>query len=199
LISLIWSVFLTACQHLPYPLPEQLTAQYQAQTQLKSWSLIGTLGIRLDHHASRAQVIWQQQPDHYELTLQGPLGSGAARLIGTQQGVILITPEETRHAQNIETLIAQRWGWSVPMEYLLWWAKGLPIPHLPLQGLPSYDTQHRFTSFVQEGWTINLAEYKTTVTDHAAIPSLVLPYRIILNTASLRLTLVVLEWKNLNF
>ncbi len=198
-LSLFLLALLAGCQQLPQKIPVQFSTQQQAQTQLNYWLLTGKVGIRLNKQASRADIIWQQQPDHYELTLQGPFGSGALQLIGTPEQATLITAEGTQQAPNAEILIKQQLGWSVPVEYLAWWAQGLPTPDLPLQGNATYDEQHHLTGFTQDNWTITLAEYKTTSTDNSAISTVELPYRITLNKASLRLTLVIAEWKNLNF
>ena len=198
-LSFFLLALVTGCQQLPQKIPVQFSPQQQSQAQLNQWLLSGKVGIRLNKQASRADILWQQQPNHYELSLQGPFGSGALQLIGTPEQATLITAEGTQHAPNAEMLIKQQLGWTVPIEYLTWWAKGLPTPDLPLQGNATYDEQHHLIAFVQDNWTITLAEYKTTSTDNSAISTIELPYRITLNKASLRLTLVIAEWKNLNF
>ena len=182
---------LAGCQHVP----QKISPQHKPLTQ---WLLTGKLGIHVNQRAASAAVIWRQQLHNYDLTLQGPLGIGALHITGTPQAATLSTPNTTQSIQPIERFIEQQFGWSIPVEHLLWWMQGLPAPEL-LFTEARYDHHSRLTHFKQQDWNITLKNYQTTSLDNAPTNTIDLPYQIILSKKSIRLTLLISHWQELDF
>ncbi len=195
LLLLIALSSLNGCQHLSTH-PIMTTPPTFAAAQLQHWSLIGKLGARLEHRAFSAQLIWQQQQDHYELTLQGPLGQGSVKITGDKNQMTLHTAEETIQSLEAESLLKDQLGWSIPIQALAWWIKGLPMPEQTFSET-QYDEQHHLSHFIQQDWQITLTDYRMISFENNPLIQVELPHRILLEKSPLKLTVVISQWQPL--
>ncbi len=107
----------------------------------------------------RADLRWLQQSDRYfELRLAGPFGAGAVELRGDPSQVEVRSGDGVEQTASPEAWIRQRYGWTLPIAGLRYWALGIPDPAAPSQ--PVLDAQGRLASLVQNGWTLTYSEYK---------------------------------------
>lgn len=184
----------SGCSH--FASQEQLSGSGQAGSwqehkqqiaPIDAWQVSGKLGIRSEQESGSAVIFWLQRQDYFDIRLSGPLGQGSTRLTGRQGAVSLeIGNRGTFHAHSAEALMQQQLGWSLPVENLLWWVRGLPAPHSKSQVL--LDDNSLLKQLKQNQWTIDYLSYRTE-------NDLQLPERIKLSGAGLDITLVIKEWR----
>jgi outer membrane lipoprotein LolB len=159
---------------------------YQQQLlRLNNWTLDSKVGIRTADDNQSARMQWQQQPDHYRISLSGPLGQGGALIEGSDQGVSIDIAGEGRYeSDSPEELLQSLLGWSFPVQQVTFWIRGLPAPRLPYT--PSF-RENRLETLEQGGWLIHYSAYSK---DNGRV----LPQRLTLRRADLTITVIIKEW-----
>jgi outer membrane lipoprotein LolB len=168
--------------------PAQTWAEQQSTlAQMTNWRIQALVGVVLNQQAESANVIWQQYSDeHYSIEFYGALGLGATYLKG-QPGSVTLTDHEgkTYHANNPEQLMQQALGWSLPLDGLVYWIRGLPVPNVPYQStLNPYGT---LATLSQQGWTIQYL-------NEQRLGNRILPSKIKLKNEGLSVTIVIHTW-----
>lgn len=167
------------------------TGSWQSHKQqiapIDAWQISGKLGIRSEQESGSAVLFWLQRQDYFDIRLSGPLGQGSTRLTGRQGAVSLeIANRGTYQASSAAALMQQQLGWSLPVENLLWWVRGLPAPHSKSQ--VQLDNNSLLAQLEQDQWKVEYLSYRTE-------NNLQLPERIKLSGAGLNITLVIKEWQ----
>lgn len=167
--------------------PSSWQAHKQVIAPLDAWQINGKIGIRSSQDSGSAVLFWLQRQDYFDIRLSGPLGQGSTRLTGRPGAVSLdIANRGTFQAHSAQALMQQQLGWSLPVEHLLWWVRGLPAPHSKSQVQLNSDSL--LESLEQNNWRIEYLSYRTE-------DSLQLPERIKLSGADLNITLVIKQWQ----
>jgi len=157
-----------------------------ALSHLQQWDLRGKLGITTAQDSGSATLNWQQNHDAFHISLMGPLGASGVTIDGNTHAVRLTNAKgKTFTAANPEQLLAEQTGWRLPISYLKYWAKGLPVPNLPEQG--QWDNEHRLQELSQGGWRISYQAY-------ARARGLDLPSRMVIQQPGFRAKLVIYSW-----
>ena len=193
-IALGTLLILSGCSH--FSSQEQLSgsgqtsiwqAHKQKITPIDAWQINGKLGIRSAKDSGSAVIFWLQRQNYFDIHLSGPLGQGSTRLTGRQGAVSLeVSNRGTFQAPSAEALMQQQLGWSLPIENLLWWVRGLPAPQSKSQLQLNNDSL--LASLEQDGWHIEYLSYRTE-------NGLQMPERIKLSGADLNITLVIKQWQ----
>ena len=197
LSPLLVALIITGCSHSPVQEQVQsgntsLWHTHKAQiTPIDSWQLSGKLGVKAQTaqktESGSATLFWLQRPGYYDIRLSGPLGRGATRLIGNSDGVELsVAGQGVFQAQSAEALLEEQLGWRLPVDHLLWWARGLAAPDSP--STLEIDDQGRLKKLTQAQWHIDYLSYSQQ-------GNLWLPERLKVNGPNLNLTLVIKEWQ----
>lgn len=194
LLMLSLLVFISGCSQ--FSSKEQLSgsgkvdswqSHKQQITPLDAWQISGKLGIRSQQESGSAVLFWLQRQDYFDIRLSGPLGQGSTRLTGRQGAASLeIANRGTFQANSAQALMQEQLGWSLPVENLLWWVRGLPAPHSKSQ--VTLDNNSLLAQLEQDNWLIEYLGYRSE-------NGLQLPERIKLSGAGLNITLVVKEWQ----
>ncbi len=180
---LLW---LAGCSTLPPPAPVPLPAL--DGPLLDNWSLQGKLGIRQGQRADSATLNWQQQQQHYEIRLSGPLGQGALAISGEpgQVQMAISGAAEPIVAATPEALMQSQLGWSLPLSQAHYWVQGRPAPQLASTPLPGGN------GFRQLGWEVQIL--RVGAIDLASGDRVNLPSRLRLQYGDLRITLLIAQW-----
>jgi outer membrane lipoprotein LolB len=158
----------------------------QNLSAINNWTINGKIGVATARDAGSASVEWQQWGTRYALAFTGPLGAGGMKLKG-QPGLVTLTTTDGKHLQadSAEDLLAQAWGYKVPVSYLAYWIRGLPTPALAAQ--TQFDAYNRLTYLAQQGWQIQYLGY--THTNKGDLPN-----RINIQSANLRVKVIIYSW-----
>ena len=110
--------------------------------QLRTWEFTGRVAVKTGDEGFNARFKWTQDADSYRATVSGPLGIGTVLIEGDGRGAIL-------------TL--WRYGWTIPVRSLRYWALGIPDPAVP--GTTELDDQDRLQRLEQGGWSVQISRY----------------------------------------
>lgn len=161
-----------------YPLPTEVI-------ELKRWELDGRIALRNGKEGFTAGLNWVETPDSYLFELTGPLGETRARLNATPGLATLELPNEpVLSSPNTELLLADHFGWAVPVESLKFWVRGLPDANSEQVQL---DPEGRLQTFESRGWQVRYLEWQQA-------NGLTLPKRLEARNDQLQLKLSLHDW-----
>ncbi len=193
LIALFGCLLLSGCATPPVQTQEQAPSDWaqrqQVLSQVENWRISGKLGVRQGDRLDSAVInSWTQRGEEFDINLSSAVfGLGATNLRGTPQAIWLTqSGEEPLYSDRPEALIYQQTGWSLPIESLFSWIKGIPAPATVTES--AFDLSGRLYELQQLGWTIRYTDY------HATEPY-PLPRKIQLERDGVRVTLVINDWQ----
>lgn len=159
--------------------------QHQQQlAQLTRWSLQGKIAIRQAKHSDSAALRWQQDEDHFDIFVSGPLGAGATRLSGTPQRLTIQNDDvENTTTDDPAHLMKKHLGWELPLQKLPQWITGRS-DNLSAR----FNTDHTLADFSEQDWQVEYARYQTT-------GQWLLPEKIILHHENMHVTIFIKRWE----
>jgi len=152
----------------------------------QNWDLQGKVGVRAPEASGSAFLSWKQQADAYRVVLSGALGMGKLVLAGDPTGVSWNDSRgrSGRHTDP-DALVAEIWGWRLPVEALQYWIRGIPQPDRDFDQAEFADDEAR--RFRQSGWVVEPTEYRE-------VDGIALPTRLRLQSGEAVLTLLISHW-----
>lgn len=167
--------------------PEQRQQQLAA---MQSFTVQATLGIKSPAESLSGSLRWQQQtPDNYRARLANPLGISLFELTGNEQLTELVVRGERYQAADSSSLLWQLAGWSIPLQDMALWLRGLPGESATDL---IFDNAGRLVSFALTDstgieWQLT---YRSFFDD-----ALSLPRQLELHSADTQLRLVIRSWQ----
>lgn len=195
---LLWVfVALTGCSGQQVRPLEQVREQWEARRAylegLQRWHLTGRVAAAVGAEGWTATLRWRQVLQDYRIDIIGPLGQGSMHLAGSPAGVTVRSSEapEPVYAEDAEALLAQQFGWHVPVNSLRFWVVGLPDPALGSSaGQLRFNQAGELLSLRQDAWQVKYLSYQGD--GPARLPRKVF----IENKAdAIRLRLVIQRWQ----
>ena len=132
--SLLLVLVLNACTGIAVkesgPVAEQA---YQSHAEvlagIPSWSLVGRISLDDGDRGGSGKLQWHVESENSELDFHGAMGRGAWHLqIGPEGAVLREANGDQQTAPGVNALIQDRIGWSIPVDALQWWVRGLTAP-----------------------------------------------------------------------
>ena len=126
--------------------------------QLDAWEFKGRIAVKAADDGFNARFNWTQAGEAFEATVSGPLGIGTVRVAGDGRSVTL-TDKDGVEARlvDVEDELRWRYGWTIPVESLRYWALGIPDPDVP--GVIELDEQDRLLRLEQSDWSVEISRY----------------------------------------
>ena len=126
--------------------------------QVRAWEFKGRIAVKAGDDGFNARFNWAQDGGAFAATVSGPLGIGTVRIAGDGDSVTLTDKDgaESRLV-DVETELQWRYGWTIPVESLRYWALGIPDPAVP--GVTELDDQDRLLRLEQRGWSVEISRY----------------------------------------
>lgn len=153
---------------------------------LDSWEFSGRIGVRSGDDGFNGKLRYTQDGNGFQATLSGPLGVGTVGLEGDDRRIILIDRDGTRaELQDAELELRLRYGWTIPVGSLRFWALGIPDPKQSAETRLNADGQ--LEHLVQRGWTVDIAGYRDGGGQR-------MPSRLTAENADTRVRLVIDNW-----
>ena len=167
----------------------QAWANYRIQLQqLDSWRTSGVIGVIINQKGQSANFLWRQDNKDFWLQVYGPLGIGASTFEGDQNAVTLKQSNgNTLKAKTLQSLMQRQLGWSIPLNGLYYWIKGLPAPNTPFdqrlnkQGLSEY--------IYQDVWHIEYKYYSLYSNKYPLASRITLTYG-----KQIKIKVVIKQW-----
>lgn len=162
-------------------------ADQERRRNITEWHAHGRIGVIRGEQGWHAEIDWHQQGDAYEIAISGPVGQGAARLIGNAEGITLMRPDEAPvTAADPETLMREQLGWTLPLSGMRWWILGAQAPGDAEE--IAFDAEGRIDRLRQRGWRLSGVAYQD-------VAGLSLPRKLRLEHPELTVKLVLDRWE----
>ena len=188
-VALLAALFLAGCAGpAGVTLPDLGDWEQRQRTlaALDEWTFNGRAAVRTEDDGFNAKLRWLQSGVRYQATLSGPLGIGTVRIEGDDQQAVLINEDgEQSTFHDIEAELQHRYGWTIPVRSLRYWALGIPDPSLPAD--TKLDEAGRLAELKQGGWQVRVSKY-------GAAAGQVMPSRVRAGNGSAVITLVIDRW-----
>ncbi len=162
-LVLLGLLVLGGCASVPqgHPLPpmQDWATRQQVLGGLAAWSFAGRLALKAGDDGFNARIGWSQDGEDFSVTVGGPLGVGTVRIDRDGEAVTLTDKDGTRvDLADAEEELLLRYGWTLPVDSLRYWALGIPDPALPADA--AVDAEGRLKMLRQSGWTVTVARYR---------------------------------------
>lgn len=186
-------VFLGGCATTSRPPTE---AGDRAAWQARRANLLALSGWTMQARAGSGGLFgwsgnlrWVQLGDRFDISVSGPLGAGAMRIVGTPERLRIRKDGKTYVTSQPDAFFRQQLKLTFPVAGLRYWALGVPEPGVPAS--VAVDAQGRVTQISQSGWTL-------TYDDYRQVGEYQLPGRLSGVKDDTRIKLVVHEWTNVH-
>ncbi len=125
---------------------------------LDEWAFKGRIAVKAGDEGFNGNFHWAQAGDAFEASVGGPLGMGTVRMEGDGQAIALTDKDGVRtELADAEAELYRRYGWTIPVASLRYWALGIPDPALPAE--TRLDSEGRLTRLEQSAWTVEISRY----------------------------------------
>jgi outer membrane lipoprotein LolB len=153
---------------------------------LEAWEFSGRIAVRTGDEGFNGKLRYQHRGDGFQATLSGPLGAGSVRIEGNGPRVVLTDADGQRvEMLDAEFELRQRFGWTIPVASLRYWALGIPDPAVPVETV--FDGGGQLASLRQRDWLVSVSRYR----DGGGQP---MPSRLSAENADTRVRLVIDRW-----
>ncbi len=142
-------------------LPEMSTwdARNAVLGNIRNWEFIGRIAVKAGDEGFNGKFNWAQQDDAFDATVGGPLGIGTVRIEGDGRSVVLTDKDgaQTR-LHDVEKDLYYRYGWTIPVASLRYWALGIPDPSTAAE--TELDEEGRLKRLRQRDWVVEISRYR---------------------------------------
>jgi outer membrane lipoprotein LolB len=184
------AALLSACASRPVTqLPELTDWQVRQEVlgALRDWEFSGRIAVSAGDDGFNGKLRWAQKDDTFQATVSGPLGIGTVRIEGQGERAVLTDKDGVRtELQNVEQDLLGRYGWTIPVKSLRYWALGIPDPGADAQTELNDDNQ--LARLEQENWTLSISSYRSNSGQS-------MPNRLSASKFETRVRIVIDKWK----
>ncbi len=127
--------------------------------QLDEFEFSGRVGVSYADDGFNARLRWQQTGSAYDARLSGPLGVGTVLISGDgNEAAITDKDGVTTVLPDVEAALYERYGWTIPVDSLRYWALGIPDPRVAAE--TEFGADGALTELRQRGWTVAVGRYR---------------------------------------
>lgn len=167
------------------------TATYQDRADrlvaMVEWGLKGKISLDDGDQGGSGKLQWDVVPGQSELGFHGAMGRGAWHLKMGPGGAHLKMADGTEQtAVDVNELIREHVGWSVPLGALQWWARGLAAPGMIDH--EQFGPEGLLVSLSQFGWKVDFNRYDS-------VGDIELPVRLKATRNNYRVKLAISSWR----
>lgn len=162
-LLICFSAALSACSTAPtLHAPASTEAPSQARRLQEQIQLQGRISIQYQQNDQPQTVIvgfeWLQSPQDLGITLSTPLGQTIATIQQNASGARLEqAKQEPRTATDIESLLVENLGWTIPVAGLKAWLQGFDLqPDGSLSAVPVKD----YARLQSQGWQLDFVSWQ---------------------------------------
>lgn len=167
------------------PLTDWETRQ-QLLVAIQDWAFTGRIGVSAGTEGFNGKLRWQQRHNGFSATISGPFGAGAVRLNGDDQHVTVIGEDnEVIELENPEVDLRDRYGWTIPVTSLRYWALGIPDPTSP--ATTEFGDDGQLAIIEQGNWRVSINQYRES-------GGQLMPRRITAVSGAAKVRLVIDHW-----
>lgn len=186
------SLLVTGCASKPEPSisrPLPATEREQALDAMTEFKVVAALGVKAPGENVSGTLNWQQRGEYYEASMTNFLGLSVFELQTHAGGATVQVNGETHQAMSAGALLDYLSGWSLPIEEMQLWLKGLPGPsseNLRRDGMGRL-ISFTLTDSRLKQWQVSYSDFFPDAKS--------LPRKMQLQSGDTRLKLVIREWQ----
>jgi outer membrane lipoprotein LolB len=163
LAALVATLLLASCTTTRDAIDLPAMGSWQDRTAvlggISDWQFRGRIAVKAGDEGFNGKFNWMQDGDAFDASVGGPLGVGTVRIEGDGHSVVLIDSDGIRtHLDDVEQELRWRYGWTIPVESLRYWALGIPDPDGP--GITELDDAGRLARLEQNDWIVQISRYQ---------------------------------------
>mgnify|MGYP006167318815 CR=1 FL=1 len=127
--------------------------------QVDDWGFKGRIAVKTGDEGFNGKFNWTQIGNEFDVKVGGPLGIGTVRIAGDERTIVLTDKDgfKTRLIDP-EAELMVRYGWTIPVARLRFWALGIPDPALPAD--TEFDEAGRLVHLEQSNWIVTISRYR---------------------------------------
>lgn len=127
--------------------------------KLDEFEFSGRVGVRYGDDGFNGNLHWAQDGPAFDARLSGPLGVGTVLIEGSGNSAVITDKDGTTTVlADLEAELYRRYGWSIPVESLRYWALGIPDPRAPAD--TAFGPDGELAELSQRGWTVTVGRYR---------------------------------------
>lgn len=128
-------------------------------SSIGEWEFRGRIGVSAGEEGFNGKLVWWQNNDLFLASVSGPLGVGAVKIQGDERQVAVTDEDgDVTEMRDAETELYRRYGWTIPVASLRYWALGIPDPSSAAE--TAFDEQGLLTRLEQRDWVLQIDEYR---------------------------------------
>jgi outer membrane lipoprotein LolB len=143
-----------------YDLPDigDWDARVAVLGDIREWQFKGRIAVKAGDEGFNGRLSWEQDEEAYRATVSGPLGMGTVRITGDGRSVVLTDKDGVANEiDDVELELRYRYGWSIPVDSLRYWALGIPDP--AQSAVTEFDDEGLLRRLEQGGWNVDISRY----------------------------------------
>lgn len=126
---------------------------------VRDWEFKGRIAVKAGDEGFNGRFNWSQHDDAFSATVGGPLGMGTVRIDGGGRSVVLTDNEGVETVlTDAEFELRHRYGWTIPVASLRYWALGIPDP--TMAAVTEIDGEGRLVRLEQSDWIVEIPHYR---------------------------------------
>jgi len=150
------------------------------------WAFGGRIAVRTGDEGFNGKLRYAQDGRGFKATVSGPLGIGTVRLEGDGRSVTLTDNDGVAtELEDAELELRYRYGWTIPVASLRYWALGIPDPAVPAD--TTLNEHGQLGALRQRDWSVNISRYGEGGGQS-------MPSRLTAENADTRVRLVIDNW-----
>ena len=174
-------------------IPDDWSSRRKALSRFNQWRLLGKVAVNHQEGNDSALIReWTQNGKRFFIEMSSAfMGMGTVRLAGSPDFLKITDSEGQVHSsRKPDQLIRETLGWTLPVEALYFWVRGLPIPDSEYQLF--FHPDGRIAYLRQLGWELHYDQHQR-IGDLPRVPRSLTATR----GHMLRLRLVMTQWQPL--
>jgi len=126
---------------------------------LRHWEFKGRIAVKAGDEGFNGKLRWKQNAEEFRATVSGPLGIGTVRIEGDGRSASLTDNDGVRtELGDVESELQYRYGWTIPVASLRYWALGIPDPTIPAE--TEFGDDGQLASMRQANWQVDFTQYR---------------------------------------
>lgn len=142
-------------------LPEITTWELRQEVlgRASNWEFRGRIAVKAGDEGFNGKLRWTQTGNRFYATVGGPLGIGTVIIEGNGRKVTLTDKDGlTTVLDNPEAELYYRYGWTIPVTSLRYWALGIPDP--ASEATTEVDDAGHLVNLEQGNWAVKISRYR---------------------------------------
>jgi outer membrane lipoprotein LolB len=122
------------------------------------WEFAGRIGVSAGDEGFNGKLWWRQDGVVFRARISGPLGVGTIFLNGDRRELTLTDQDGiVTELVDAEVELRERYGWTIPITSLRYWALGIPDPSSASEA--SFDDTGQLKELLQRNWQVTISQY----------------------------------------